>query len=80
MPDLAITSAPMDVIDSVERYVDESHANARQYENSTPLDESGVYSLHQLVAAAYARGWADGERAAAAKERGRRQRERDAAS
>lgn len=78
MADLAITPAPSDVVDSVERYVDKEYADARQYENRSLLDESGVYSLHQLVAQAYARGWADGERVAATKERGRRQRERDA--
>lgn len=67
---------PVDVVQSVEGYVDSELADAAKYDNRQPLDESGVYSLHVLVAAAYGRGFADGEHAQAARALGRRARER----
>lgn len=51
---------PQQVAQMVEDYVQTSLSNAKQFSNSTPLDESGVYSLHRLAAAIYAAGWRDG--------------------
>lgn len=51
---------PQQVAQMVEDYVQTSLSNAQQFSNSTPLDESGAYSLHRLAAAIYAAGWRDG--------------------
>lgn len=77
MPDMPATPVSSDVVQSVEQYVYRELADAKKYDNRAPLDESGIFSLHRLVAEAYARGWDDGERVAVQKERGRRDRERD---
>ena len=72
------TPVPQNVSESVDRYVDSELAEARQYTNRTPLDDSGVWSLHELVAKAYAQGWSDGRSVADERSRRRHQRERDA--
>jgi hypothetical protein len=73
-----VTSAsriePPDVVQAVERYVDSELRDAAQYENSAPLDEDGVWSLHTLAAEVYALGYQDGERAES--ERSRRAAQR----
>ena len=51
---------PREVIDLVEDYVYRELRNAEQYENSTPLDESGIYGLHRLAREIYALGVRDG--------------------
>lgn len=66
---------PRVVVEQVEQYVDEELRDARKYENSTPLDESGVGSLHRLAANIYAIGFADGESASRERELARRRRE-----
>lgn len=68
---------PPQIIESVERYIDEELADARKYENRWPLDESGISSLHLLVADIYAAGFEAGERVAQIRARGVRQREVD---
>lgn len=55
---------PEPVVQAVEQYVSGEHRAADQYDNKTPLDESGIYDLHTLAAQVYAMGWDDGERAA----------------
>lgn len=51
---------PAEVAQMVEQYVDKAHSDAAKYDNSTPLDSGGVYSLHMLAADIYAMGWAAG--------------------
>lgn len=48
---------PCGLAELVERYVDKALANAREYENSSPLDESGVFELHRLAAKIYTAGF-----------------------
>lgn len=71
---------PIDVVDSVERYVDSELDQAKKYDNRTPLDESGVYTLHQLVARVYQAGWDAGAMGQMHKESRLRQRIRDEAT
>lgn len=66
---------PTEVIQLVEHYVDRELRDAEQYTNRTPLDESGVWSLHQLARDVYARGVQDGVRQEG--ERARRDRVRE---
>lgn len=54
---------PRGVIDLVEQYVRSELSDAKKYSNRTPLDESGIWSLHQLAAKIYAFGYAQGEEA-----------------
>lgn len=66
---------PYPVVQLVEQYVDDELQQARKYDNRTPLDESGVYSLHCLAAKIYSAGYMDGGNALA--ERARREKFRD---
>lgn len=68
---------PPEVIAEVEQYVHRELADAESYSNRTPLDESGIWSLHALAAEVYAMGWKAGETAAMEKERRIAQRTRD---
>lgn len=65
---------PGHVVSAVEEYVDSELSDAEKYTNSTPLDESGIWSLHRLAARIYAMGFDAGERIEA--ERGRAQHRR----
>lgn len=67
-----------DVVQLVEAYVHSELSQAEQYTNRTPLDESGIWSLHALSAAIYAQAFDDGRRAEAEQQRGAAQRSRDA--
>ena len=49
-----------EVVRLVDEYVSAELADAKKYSNSTPLDESGVFSLHRLAAEIYAHGYSDG--------------------
>lgn len=77
------TSAPRivttDVVLAVEEYVESELRDTEKYINRTPLDDTGIWSLHALAAQLYAMGFEDGQRVEA--ERGRHQvrRLRDAA-
>lgn len=51
---------PLAVAQEVERYVDGEHRDAGKYSNRDLLDDSGVYSLHELAARIYQRGFNDG--------------------
>ncbi|WP_280185439.1 MULTISPECIES: hypothetical protein [Nocardia] len=69
---------PRPVIDLVERYVAQELRDADQYTNRRPLDESGIWSLHQLAREVYALGVRDG--IVQEEERRRRQRQREHAA
>jgi len=51
---------PLAVAQDVESYVDGEHRDAAKYSNRDLLDSSGVYSLHELAARIYQRGFNDG--------------------
>lgn len=55
---------PAEIVQLVERYVGKELRDAEQYDNRTPLDSSGVYSLHLLAAEIYAVAWDHATRAA----------------
>jgi hypothetical protein len=67
---------PVEVIESVDGYAHDELDDAQKYENSAPLDESGIYSLHILAARIYAMGFEAGERAASRRQDGERARAR----
>jgi hypothetical protein len=67
-----------EVVQMVEEYIRSELSDAEKYDNRTPLDESGIWSLHALSARIYARGFDDGERVEA--ERGRQARHRELAA
>jgi hypothetical protein len=69
---------PKAIVDLVETFVNDEHYDDRKYENRTPLDESGVWSLHQLAADIYAAGFEEGVRTEEARQRGKRERKFDA--
>jgi hypothetical protein len=71
---------PREVAEAVERYVDAELADARKYDNRTPLDDSGVWSLHRLAASVFALGFEAGEQVAEVRARGLQNRERDEAA
>jgi len=75
-----VTVEPKEIVGLVEGFVSDEHNDARKYSNRTPLDESGVWTLHQLAAEIYAKGFEDGVRAEEARERGTRERKFDAAA
>lgn len=66
--------SPASVVQAAEDYVESELTDAARYDNRTPLDESGIWSLHRLAAAIYAIGWADGERASVTRLRAAQQR------
>ena len=55
---------PRTIVDLVEDYIRRELAEVEKYSNRTPLDDSGIYSLHRLAAAIYAEGFQAGEQAA----------------
>lgn len=63
VPDRVIE--PPEVVEMVEQYVDQKLQEASMYDNRTPLDEDGVFSMHLLAARIYAAGFAAGETAQA---------------
>jgi hypothetical protein len=67
-----------EVVDMVEEYVYKELSDAEKYDNRTPLDESGIWSLHRLVAKAYMIGWRDGEFLESERSRRSSWREREA--
>jgi hypothetical protein len=71
---------PREVAEAVERYVERELADARQYDNRTPLDDCGVWSLHRLAATIFALGFEAGEQVAEVRARGQQHRERDEAA
>ncbi|MBE5453441.1 hypothetical protein E3G52_000305 [Mycobacteroides abscessus] len=69
---------PQPVIDLVEHYISDECRQSEQYDNREPLDESGCWSLHELAAQIYAKGYDDGERAEGERQRRQSFREREA--
>lgn len=63
------TVEPLAVTHLVEQYVDEAVHAAIKYENSEPLDDNGVFVLHELAAQIYAMGWAEGHMVAGERQR-----------
>ncbi|OHU26273.1 hypothetical protein BKG77_07065 [Mycobacteroides chelonae] len=57
------------VISLVEQYIGKELDDAKKFENSSPLDESGCWSLHQLASEIYMKAYEDGERAEAKRNR-----------
>ncbi len=74
-----ITPVPIDVVETIDRFISTEHADARKWVNRELLDDSGAYSLHQAAAQVYKRGYLDGAMAERARQNGERQRERFAA-
>ena len=68
---------PVDIVEAVDRFVDDEHRDARKYTNREVLDESGIYTLHTTAASIYARGYDDGRRAERARANAERTRERE---
>ncbi|KKB99460.1 hypothetical protein [Mycolicibacter arupensis] len=66
------------VAELVDRYAAKELRDARQYDNRTPLDEPGIYALHDLAAQIYAHGFSDGQLIAECKHQGQWTRGRDA--
>jgi len=71
---------PNKIVDLVEGFVNDEYSDDSKYENRTPLDESGIWSLHQLAAEIYAAGFAEGVRTEEARQRGKCERKFDAAA
>ena len=71
---------PLAVSQAVDRWIDSELSDARRYDNRQPLDESGAWSLHRLVAESYARGWSDGSQVGEDRSRERRNREKEVTS
>ncbi|OCB57666.1 hypothetical protein A5677_17025 [Mycobacterium malmoense] len=72
-----MTPVPQDVVQEVESYVEKELSDRDKYSNRMPLDESGIYSLHRLVARIYGMGFDAGERVEAERSRAMRNRLRD---
>ena len=68
---------PVDVVETVDRFVDDEHRDAHKYTNREVLDGSGIYTLHTTAANIYARGYDDGRRAERARANAERMRERE---
>lgn len=71
-----IHPAPVEISNLVNQYVESELADAAKYSNRSPLDESGVYSLHTLAREIYHEGWKDGLHYNAEQERGARRQEK----
>lgn len=65
---------PRLVVSRVEEYVDAELAQVEKYDHRRPLDESGIYGLHQLAAEIYALGYAEGAGAGADRAQAQRYR------
>lgn len=68
---------PQHVASAVDAYADSELRDADKYTNRQPLDETGIWSLHNLAAGIYAMGWEDATRAADERARAERDRETD---
>jgi hypothetical protein len=66
-----------EIVRLVDEYVRKQLDDKNRYANSTPLDESGVYSLHLLASVIYAQGFDAGERVEAMRNHGAHMRQRE---
>lgn len=73
---------PLQLVQSIELWIDKEFADAEKWDNRDLLDDSGVFTLYRLAAEIYAAGFAAGECAADERLRGvaRRARKRAASS
>jgi|GEM_PF-7098063 len=71
---------PAEISNLIDQFADTEHRNARKYSNSEPLDESGIYDLHQVAARIYATGFDDGRRVESERQRAKHARAFDAES
>lgn len=69
---------PEQVVQAIEGYIRKELADAKQYENRVPLDESGIWTLHRLAASIYAKGFHHGCCVEAERQRNAARREADA--
>jgi hypothetical protein len=69
---------PFAIARLVESYVDDETRSAAKYTNRSPLDDSGVYSLHVIAARIFALGFHEGVQAEGWRQQSMRSRERDA--
>jgi hypothetical protein len=74
------TPVPVALTRAVEEYVERGLSDAAKYDNRHPLDDSGVWGLHRLIASAYAAGFADGALVESERGRGMARRRRDGAT
>jgi hypothetical protein len=70
---------PKAIAELVEDYVSDEYADVRKFDNRALLDESGIWTLHQMAADIYAAGFRDGAFTEETCDRGKRQRKFDAA-
>ena len=70
------TPVPIEVVETVDRFIEAEHRDADRFSNREVLDESGAYSLHIAASKVYARGYQDGRMAERARANAERQRER----
>lgn len=68
---------PLSVAQEVERFVDGEFRDAAKFSNREVLDESGVYSLHEVAAHIYQLGFNDGRQVENWKRNEQRQRAKD---
>jgi hypothetical protein len=73
------TPVPIEVVEIIDRYIDNEHRDAQKFSNREVLDDSGAYALHDAVSRVYARAYHDGRMAERARNNGERQRARDRA-
>lgn len=55
-----VTPVPAMIVQSVDDWITEQHANAGKWDDVELLDESQAYSLHRLAREVYASGFHDG--------------------
>lgn len=73
------TPVPIEVVEIVDRFIDDEHRDAGKYINRELLDSSGTHALHDAASRIYARAYHDGRMAERARANAERQRARDRA-
>jgi hypothetical protein len=71
------TPVPITVVTQVEGYVESELRDSEKFSNRAPLDESGVWNLHRLMANVYAAGFDAGVRVQAERSRASDRRRRE---
>lgn len=67
-----------DVVNLVDDYVRTETGQAQKYDNRSPFDESGIFSLHLLAATIFAKGYELGQLSAEARHHGEHMRRHEA--
>lgn len=73
---MTVLPTPSNIPQMVDQYVLDELEQEQKYSNRSPLDESGIFSLHQLAARIYQCGYEDGARSEATKFCAERKREK----